>query len=74
MSTYTICEVVGDDHQSVTLADLGPGEVTDAISEWYPEAPQDITDAIQRLDDQLSGDGHIDPDLVTFLGLEVKKN
>lgn len=54
---------------SVTVA---PGDVTESITRWYPEAPDEIVEAIDALQNALMR-GRRTTELEAYLGLSIER-
>lgn len=66
MSTYTITDTITG--QSVTCATY---DVADAIRGWFPEAPADVAEAIENLQDALLR-GAYEGDYAEYLAVRVE--
>lgn len=66
--TYTIASTVTDETATVQHQ----WEIVDAIRPWYPEAPADVTDALDRYERSLSRDEPVDG-LEAFLSVRLER-
>lgn len=68
---------ITDHHSEYTTTitqDTEPDVLAKELKEQFPDPPQDITDAIQKLTDLITTDGILNPEtdeLASFLGLQI---
>lgn len=67
-TSYTITDTTGDSG-AVTVASY---DIADTLTSWYPEAPAEVLEQVQELQDVIARGGDYGP-VATYLGVTVEQ-